>query len=109
MSASTSDTDNIVYATERAPRCLDADFVAMNVNSGSGVQSNYLQTGIHNAQYNAQTQTFYNTIQPPSDSEKVAECQRSLLTIRPEDHRAAIISTKGLMLEKHFDLTTDRR
>jgi hypothetical protein len=74
MSANTSATDSTVYATRRAPQQLDADFAAMNVNSGTGVQSNYLQTGIHNTQYNAQTQTFYNTTQPPSDEEKIAEC-----------------------------------
>jgi len=95
MSASTSTTDSTVYATRRAPQQLDADFAAMNVNSGTGVQSNYLQTGIHNTQYNAQTQTFYNTTQPPSDEENIAECQSALLTIRPEDHRATIINTKG--------------
>jgi predicted ATP-dependent serine protease len=88
-------TDNAVCALQRASKDLDANFTTMNINSGTGAQSNYLQTGTQNTQYNAQTQTFYNTTQPLPEKDKIAECQSALLTIRPEDHRAAIISTKG--------------
>jgi hypothetical protein len=95
MSASTSETDNAAGTMQRASRDLDTNFAAMNINSGTGVQSNCLQTGTQNTQYNAQTQTFYNTTQPLPEQEKIAECQNAVLTIRPEDHRAAIISTKG--------------
>jgi len=90
-----SETNNIACAAEGTPRRLDSDFASMNINSSTGVQSNYLQTGSRNTQYNAQTQTFYNTTQAASEQEKIAGCQRALLTIRPEDHRAAIISLKG--------------
>jgi ankyrin repeat protein len=95
MSASTSETDNAVGTMQRASRDLDTNFAAMNINSGTGVQSNYIQTGTQNTQYNAESQTFYNTTQPLPEKEKIAECQNALLAIRPEDHRAAIINTKG--------------
>lgn len=95
MSAGTSETDNAVCTMQKGSGYLEADFAAMNINSGSGIQSNYLQAGIRNTQYNAQTQTFYNTTQPSSEEEKIVNCQNSLLTIRPENHRAAIAGAKG--------------
>jgi hypothetical protein len=95
MSASTSETDNAVGTMQRASRDLDTNFAAMDINSGTGVQSNYIQTGTQNTQYNAESQTFYNTTQPLPEKDKIAECQNALLTIRPEDHRATIVSTKG--------------
>ena len=58
------------------------------------MQSNHHQTGINNTQFNAQKQTFYHTTQPIAEQEKIIECQNALLTIRPEDHRADIITLK---------------
>ena len=95
MSTVTSESGGVTRAERIENRHLDSDFAALNINSGTGTQSNYHQTGVQNTQYNAHTQTFYNTARPLTEQEKIIECQNALLTISPEDHRAGIISAKG--------------
>lgn len=95
MSSTTSQTGSVPGTGPTGLGCLDSDLAAININSGNGTQSSYKQTGINNTQYNAQTQTFYNTTIAKTEAEKIKACQDALLTIRPEDHRAALISAKG--------------
>jgi hypothetical protein len=93
MSARTSITENRM--ARGAPTHSDSNFEATNINSGTGLQSNCIQTGVRNTQFNAHTQTFFNTTQALPEEEKIVQYLNALLTIRPEDHRAALVSTKG--------------
>ena len=99
MSAITSEAEGVACAGPTKPRLLDNNFAALNINTGTGTQSNYHQTGTGNIQYNAQSQTFYNTSQAPKEKEKIDACLNALIAIRPEDQRAALISTKGDCVE----------
>ncbi|GAB7326336.1 hypothetical protein MBLNU13_g10302t1 [Cladosporium sp. NU13] len=69
--------------------------LARNLNLGPGQQYNHSQTGTRSTQYIAQTQILHVTSAPPTLEEKIKACQNALLTIRPEDHRAALVNTTG--------------
>jgi len=91
----TSESEEAVNAARKAFEHLDSNFAASNFNLGTGTQKIFHQTGILNSQYNAQTQIFHNTTGPLTAEHMIKACQDALLTIRPEDHRAALISEKG--------------
>lgn len=94
MSRTTSETNSVTRAANPGSTRF-SNSSALNINSGTGTQTNYHQTGAGNTQYNAHTQTFYHTTPPPKEEEKASACLNALISIRPEDHRAAIISAKG--------------
>jgi ankyrin repeat protein len=95
MSTTASEDESVSRAGTSRSRRFGVFFESRNANTGPGAQNNYHQTGTGNTQYNAQTQTFYNATAPSTEDEKIRACQNALLDIRPEDHRASLISAKG--------------
>lgn len=80
-------------AVDREPE--PGSVLARNMNLGPGQQYNHNQAGTRNTQYNAHTQIVHATTAPLAPEEKIKACQHALLTVRPEDHRAALITKKG--------------
>ena len=92
-------SDNVVDGTS-VPNTVDREpepgsVLARNMNLGPGQQYNHNQAGTRNTQYNAHTQIVHATTAPLAPEEKIKACQNALLTIRPEDHRAALITKNG--------------
>ena len=87
------DGTRVPNAEHRKPE--HGSVLARNLNLGPGQQYNHNQAGTGNTQYNAHTQILHVTAAPFTPEQKIKACQDALLTIRPEDHRAALISMKG--------------
>jgi ankyrin repeat protein len=107
MSAVTSEAESLIAAGHTGSRDHDTNFATLNINSGTGTQSNHYQAGSGNSQFNAHSQTFYNTSGAPTEQEKISACLSALVAIRPEDQRAALISAKGDRVEGTCEWITD--
>jgi len=99
MSTVTSEAESLIAAGHAGSRDPDANFATLNINSGTGTQSNHYQAGTGNNKFNAHSQTFYNTSGALTEQEKISACLNALVAIRPEDQRAALISAKGDRVE----------
>ena len=70
-SADSGEIESVAHARRTGHEHLDSDFTAMNINSGNGLQSNYLQTGTGNNQYIAYKQKFVRTTAATTRSKSV--------------------------------------